>query len=156
MAFEMIQSEERICKMEQVLVHSGSTSEAATAIAKANTKTDTKPEVQVRSLLHRRGYRFRNNYYIKLPTGKGVRPDIVFTKKKLTVFIDGCFCPLLTAPYAVPVGHMRLVVTHGWPRWHTRSYSSTLRQVVRRSNSFVSLWLRESAVLHLITGRMST
>ena len=81
-----------------MLKHPGSTSEAASAVGRGNTKTDTKPEVIVRSHLHRLGLRFRKNYYIRLDDGKrGVRPDIVFTKRKVAVFIDGCFwhmCPV--------------------------------------------------------------
>jgi len=47
---------------------------------------DTSIEKKVRSELHRRGYRFRK-HISKLP-GK---PDIVFTKSKVAVFIDGDF-----------------------------------------------------------------
>lgn len=63
---------------------------------RANRKHDTKPEVAVRSLLHAQGFRFRKHYPIKLPD-RTVRPDIVFTRQKLAVFIDGCFwhaCPI--------------------------------------------------------------
>lgn len=63
---------------------------------RANRKHDTKPEVAVRSLLHARGFRFRKHYAIRLPE-RTVRPDIVFTRARLAVFIDGCFwhaCPL--------------------------------------------------------------
>jgi DNA mismatch endonuclease, patch repair protein len=63
---------------------------------RANRKHDTKPEVAVRSLLHARGFRFRKHYAIKLPE-RTVRPDIVFRRTKLAVFIDGCFwhcCPV--------------------------------------------------------------
>lgn len=47
---------------------------------------DTKPEVLVRSMLHRRGFRFRKHYR-HLP-GK---PDIVFVSHKVAVFIEGDF-----------------------------------------------------------------
>ncbi len=47
---------------------------------------DTKPEVLVRSALHRRGLRFRKHMK-ELPG----RPDIVFTRAKICVFIDGDF-----------------------------------------------------------------
>lgn len=58
-------------------------------------RRDTKPEVMVRSALHRRGYRFRKDYAIRLD-GQLVRPDIAFTRQRVAVFIDGCFwhcCP---------------------------------------------------------------
>lgn len=51
---------------------------------------NTKPEIALRRLLFASGLRFRTK--LKLP-GK---PDIVFTRAKLAVFIDGCFwhgCP---------------------------------------------------------------
>jgi DNA mismatch endonuclease, patch repair protein len=60
-----------------------------------NRKRDTKPELAVRSSLHARGLRFRVNYRIKL-RDFAVRPDVVFTKRRIAVFIDGCFwhsCP---------------------------------------------------------------
>jgi len=68
----------------------------ATRRMRANRRTDTKPEVAVRSILHRIGLRFRKDHPIALSSGKIVRPDIVFTKQKIAIFIDGCFwhsCP---------------------------------------------------------------
>jgi len=53
---------------------------------------NTGPEVKLRKLLWVEGIRGYRVHY-KLP-GK---PDIVFTKKKIAVFIDGCFwhkCPI--------------------------------------------------------------
>lgn len=47
---------------------------------------DTKPEIKVRSLLHRLGYRFRIHRN-DLP-GK---PDIVLSKYMTAVFVHGCF-----------------------------------------------------------------
>jgi DNA mismatch endonuclease Vsr len=47
---------------------------------------DTKPEVAVRRLLHRLGYRFRL-HRADLPG----RPDIVLPKYRLAVFVHGCF-----------------------------------------------------------------
>lgn len=58
-------------------------------------RVNTKPEVELRSALHRRGCRFRKDYAVRVD-GKLVRPDIAFTKLKLAVFVDGCFwhcCP---------------------------------------------------------------
>ncbi|MFA9423869.1 MAG: very short patch repair endonuclease [Sedimentibacter sp.] len=47
---------------------------------------NTSIELLVRQKLHSLGYRFRVNYK-ELP-GK---PDIVFTKKRIVIFIHGCF-----------------------------------------------------------------
>jgi DNA mismatch endonuclease (patch repair protein) len=58
-------------------------------------RRDTKPEIALRALLHRRGLRFRKDLRLDLD-GIRVRPDIVFTRKRVAVFVDGCFwhlCP---------------------------------------------------------------
>lgn len=60
-----------------------------------NPRRDTKPERQLRSALHRGGLRFRKDYGVRAG-GRLIRPDIVFTKLRLAVFVDGCFwhcCP---------------------------------------------------------------
>ena len=58
-------------------------------------RRDTTPELQIRSLLHRAGLRYRVDY--RVGTGRSApRPDIAFTRAKVAVFIDGCFwhsCP---------------------------------------------------------------
>jgi DNA mismatch endonuclease, patch repair protein len=59
-------------------------------------RTGTKPELALRSALHRQGYRFRKDYRLDLAGGKRVRPDIAFTARRVAVFVDGCFwhaCP---------------------------------------------------------------
>lgn len=69
--------------------------EAATKIGRANRRTGTKPEVRVRSALHRRGLRFRKDLLIRAGAIR-VHPDVVFTRWRVAVFIDGCFwhgCP---------------------------------------------------------------
>jgi DNA mismatch endonuclease, patch repair protein len=47
---------------------------------------DTKPEIVVRKLLHRLGYRYRLH-------GKGIpgSPDIIFRRKRKAIFVHGCF-----------------------------------------------------------------
>jgi DNA mismatch endonuclease (patch repair protein) len=47
---------------------------------------NTKPELVVRRALHSRGYRYRTNV-----RGLPGTPDIVFTRKRLTIFVNGCF-----------------------------------------------------------------
>lgn len=71
------------------------TSAAATKVGVANRRRDTKPEVRLRSELHRRGLRFRNDFLVRTPDAKS-RVDICFTRARLAVFVDGCFwhrCP---------------------------------------------------------------
>ncbi|UJW36510.1 very short patch repair endonuclease [Saccharothrix sp. AJ9571] len=63
---------------------------------RANRRSDTKPEVALRKELHRLGYRYRKDMRLDLPEGVRVRPDIVFTARRIAVFVDGCFwhvCP---------------------------------------------------------------
>ena len=60
--------------------------------------TNTKPEVLVRSALHRAGFRFRLHNR-SLPG----RPNIVLTKHRTVVFVHGCFwhrhgCSLASDP----------------------------------------------------------
>ena len=47
---------------------------------------DTKPELTLRSVLHRQGFRFRKN--VKSLPGS---PDIVLPRYKVAIFIHGCF-----------------------------------------------------------------
>jgi DNA mismatch endonuclease (patch repair protein) len=60
-----------------------------------NTKFNTRAELGLRSELHRRGLRYR----VHMPISIGesvVRPDIVFPRQSVAVFVDGCFwhgCP---------------------------------------------------------------
>ena len=63
---------------------------------KANRRVDTKPELALRRALHGLGYRYRKDFRLDLVGGVRVRPDIVFTARKVAVFVDGCFwhcCP---------------------------------------------------------------
>lgn len=60
---------------------------------------NTRPEIAVRRLLHGMGYRFRL-HRSDLPG----RPDIVFPRKRVAVFVHGCFwhrhvgCPSTRTP----------------------------------------------------------
>ena len=47
---------------------------------------NTKPEIQVRALLHRIGYRYR--VHARYLPG---RPDLAFTARRKAIFIHGCF-----------------------------------------------------------------
>jgi DNA mismatch endonuclease (patch repair protein) len=55
---------------------------------------DTKPEMAVRSLVHRLGYRFRLHDK-KLPG----RPDMVFAGRRKVIFIHGCYWHMHECPY---------------------------------------------------------
>ncbi|HKG38389.1 MAG TPA: very short patch repair endonuclease [Conexibacter sp.] len=69
-------------------------SPAARAVMQANRATDTRPEVALRSALHRRGLRFRKN--ARPAAAVRCRADVVFPTARVVVFVDGCFwhrCP---------------------------------------------------------------
>ena len=77
-------------------------SAGARATMLANRRRDTKPELVLRQELHRRGLRYRVDF---APIrGLRCRPDLVFTRARVAVFVDGCFwhrCPVHgTAPVA--------------------------------------------------------
>lgn len=62
---------------------------------RANRSRDTTPETELRSLLHRRGLRFRVD--VSPIPGVRRRADVVFPRARVAVFVDGCFwhgCPL--------------------------------------------------------------
>ena len=69
----------------------------ATLTMRANRRTDTLPELALRSELHRRGLRYRVDLPVDVRmAGRRPRPDVVFTQKRIAVFVDGCFwhaCP---------------------------------------------------------------
>ncbi|MEU7905854.1 very short patch repair endonuclease [Actinoplanes sp. NPDC049118] len=67
-----------------------STSEAVSRSMKANRRTGTGPERRVRSVLHRLGLRFRKDYLVTV-AGVRVRVDIAFPRRRVAVFVDGCF-----------------------------------------------------------------
>ena len=82
---------ERECR----LLYPHPSSPGVTAVMKANVRVDTKPEVRLRAALHRLGYRFRKDMQISAASRR-CRPDIVFTRRRVAIFVDGCFwhqCP---------------------------------------------------------------
>ncbi|MGP5413801.1 very short patch repair endonuclease [Brachybacterium paraconglomeratum] len=70
-------------------------SEGARRTILANRRSNTEPELRVRRLLHAAGLRYRTDY---APDRANLRrrADIVFTRRRVAVFIDGCYwhgCP---------------------------------------------------------------
>ncbi|MCP2249081.1 T/G mismatch-specific endonuclease [Lentzea aerocolonigenes] len=88
----------------------------------ANRRSGTKPEAALRSALFKLGYRYRKDFLLRLGDGVKVKPDIVFTARKVAVFIDGCFwhvCP----------DHGRQPTTNEW------YWSPKLRRNVERDRT---------------------
>jgi DNA mismatch endonuclease (patch repair protein) len=67
---------------------------AVRAVMQSNRSLNTGPELALRRELHRRGFRFRVH---QAPApGSRCRPDILFTRRRVAVFVDGCYwhsCP---------------------------------------------------------------
>lgn len=61
-----------------------------------NRRVNSIPERRLRSALHAAGLRYRVDLPIRLPGRRPIRPDVVFTRRRIAVFVDGCFwhgCP---------------------------------------------------------------
>lgn len=71
---------------------------------RGNSSRDTKPEVALRSELHRRGLRFRKHQAIV--SGLRCRPDIVFSKARLAVEVRGCFWHLCPRDAVLPKSNL--------------------------------------------------
>src|SRR5579859_4803362 len=66
-------------------------SPAATIRMRANRSRDTSPELALRSALHRAGLRFRVNFKVRADDRRPISVDIAFPRRKVAVFVDGCF-----------------------------------------------------------------
>ena len=65
------------------------------AVMLGNRRRDTLPELRIRRMVHSGGLRYRVDYP-PLARNRRLRADLVFTRFKIAVFIDGCFwhgCP---------------------------------------------------------------
>lgn len=73
---------------------SWATTPAVRKVMQGNRSRDTKPELAVRRILHAKGLRYRVSH--RPVPGLKRTADVVFTRLKVAVFIDGCFwhgCP---------------------------------------------------------------
>jgi len=76
------------------MAESWASSERARLTMRANRSRDTSPERAVRSILHARGLRYR--VHTRPVSSIRRTADIVFTRARIAIFIDGCFwhgCP---------------------------------------------------------------
>ncbi|MFG1743651.1 very short patch repair endonuclease [Micromonospora chalcea] len=117
---------------------------SASKAMRSNRSADTKPELALRRQLFRRGLRYRVGYRISLPQ-RVVRPDIVFTRRKLAVFVDGCFwhgCALHCRMPSDPSGY-----------WHQKIGRNKARDMAVNEAlgaagwTVVRVWEHESAEL---------
>lgn len=68
---------------------SWASSPAARKAMQGNRSRDTEPELAVRRLIHAAGLRYRVDVRPEREIAR--RADIVFTKQRIAVFIDGCY-----------------------------------------------------------------
>ncbi|NJP46054.1 very short patch repair endonuclease [Actinacidiphila epipremni] len=108
----------------------------------ANRARDTGPELAVRKLLHAQGFRYRV-HYAPLPSIRR-RADIVFTRQRIAIFIDGCFwhnCP--------EHGHPVTVNSDYWnPKLARNHERDTETNFLLRTNGWLVLrfWAHEDAM----------
>jgi DNA mismatch endonuclease (patch repair protein) len=93
---------------------------------------DTKPELAVRRVLHSRGLRYRVG--VRPEEALPRRADIVFTKQRIAIFIDGCFwhgCPL----------HGRTSFRHNTAYWPEKIRTNRARDKHTTASLEASGWL---------------
>ncbi|MEU7768615.1 very short patch repair endonuclease [Nocardia sp. NPDC049190] len=74
---------------------SWASTESVRSVMRANRRRDTRPELAIRRIVHAAGLRYRVDYP-PMTGNRRMRADLVFTRAKVAVFIDGCFwhgCP---------------------------------------------------------------
>lgn len=66
------------------------------ASMRSNRRRDTAPELAVRRLVHAAGLRYRVDFAPLPESSRRLKADMVFTRARIAVFVDGCFwhgCP---------------------------------------------------------------
>lgn len=119
---------------------SWATNEGTRRSMQSNRSRDTAPELAVRKLLHASGLRYR---VASRPVPSMRRTaDILFTRAKLAVFIDGCFWHGCPAHYVEPKSHVEY--------WRPKIAGNiardldTTRQLVDEGWIVVRFWAHES------------
>lgn len=89
---------------------------------------NTKPEILIRSLLHRRGFRFRLHNR-RLPG----TPDLVLPKYRVAIFVNGCFWHMHDCDYfRMPKSRSEF--------WHEKLEANRRRDEVKRNELLLSRW----------------
>jgi DNA mismatch endonuclease (patch repair protein) len=127
-------------------------SEGRSRNQRAIKRSDTKPEVRLRSELHARGLRFRKDYRLVLADGTKARPDVVFTRAKVAVFYDSCFW------HACP-SHGRRPAVNEW--YWTPKLARTVERDAQttaalRASGWIVIRMWEHEDLHEAVERIST
>ena len=108
---------------------------------------NTEPEIAVRKILWKRGLRYRIHNKAVLGT-----PDISNRRRKLAVFVDGCFWHGCPACYREPKTNVSF--------WRNKvSRNQTRREVVRagliaQGFRVVEIWEHEACDVDVVAGRV--
>jgi DNA mismatch endonuclease (patch repair protein) len=99
-------------------------------------RRDTKPELELRRELHRRGLRYRAQ--VKVPGNNRRTIDIAFTRVRLAVYVDGCFW------HGCPEHHVPPQTNSDWWTWkigrNQARDADTDRQLGAAGWSVLRLW----------------
>jgi DNA mismatch endonuclease (patch repair protein) len=90
---------------------------------------NTKPEMVVRSLVHRLGYRYRL-HQSDLP-GK---PDLVFSGKRKIIFVNGCYWHMHDCRYG------RVIPKTNTEFWQTKRQGNVTRDQLNRERLEAAGW----------------
>ena len=112
---------------EPVVPSSSATSMRMSKQARASTH----PELAIRRLLHRDGFRFR--VQVKVPNHPRRTIDIAFTRLRVAVFVDGCFW------HVCPEHATRPTTNHAW--WQAKLKRNQHRDVETNAALEAAGWL---------------
>jgi DNA mismatch endonuclease, patch repair protein len=97
----------------------------------ANRGRDTGPELKLRRLLHAAGFRYRVDWPI--PDDRRRRIDIAFPRRKIAVFVDGCFWHRCPSHYVSPKANADF--------WDTKIRGNTDRDAKTTAQLTAAGWL---------------
>lgn len=108
----------------------------------ANRGRDTSPELALRAELRRTGLRgYRTNVRVA-----GVRPDVVFTRRRLAIFVHGCFWHrCATCAFPLPRSNRTF--------WASKFRRNRLRDRKKRQLLEEEGWRVEEVWSHELVGR---
>lgn len=112
--------------------------------------TDTGPEMKVRRLLHRLGYRYA--LHSKALPGK---PDLVFRSRKKAIFVHGCYWHMHRCRYGRVVPATRTEFWQAKRKGNVNRDRATGAALVREGWSFLVVWECETKDTESLTRKMT-
>lgn len=106
-----------------------------------NRRRDTSPEMAVRRLVHARGLRYRVD--VRPLPDLNRRADLVFTRARVAVFIDGCFWHACPEHFTVAKTNPEFWATKA--RANRERDADTDRRLTDAGWSVVRIWEHEDA-----------